>query len=182
MASDSKHADAAGELSVHVDKLVISPEETKDLCAPVSVDVQVSVSKPLQCPVWVLRLEVDMSSDANTERHVLPLAAQCAAAGSSTCCGSLASPVWPAASLEQAQAEGSTGALLRLSLYDAPGAAAARGATAASEGKGGDDSDALEALVSSTAGLPSLFDASCLVDVEGDEGGSPVRNIYNPFE
>lgn len=182
MATDSKHADAEEGLRINVESLSISPEETKDLCAAVSVDVQVSASKPLQCAVWVLRLEVDMSSDSNTERHVLPLAAQCVGPVSSVCNGSLVSPPWPAASLEQAQAEGSTGALLRLSLYDAPETNVSLGATAASESKGAPETDVLEALLATTAALPSLLDVSCLVDVDSEPGEAAVRNIYNPFE
>jgi len=184
MASDSKHAEDSAKQSISVNKLVISPEETKDLSAPVNINVELTLSQPVQCAVWVLRLEVDTSSDANTERHVLPLAAASLGFVSFTCSASLATPVWPAASVQQAQAEGCTGALLRLSLYDAP-MSLSHAATLQSHSKyavGSEDPEVLEALVASTAGLQSLLDVSCLVDIEDEDGSGATRNIYNPFE
>ncbi len=170
-------------MNVRVDKLVVSPEETEDLAQPVSIEVGYSPSAPIANAVWVLKLEVDMSSDADTERHVLPLAAVCDGAVSGACSSQLTSAPWPAGSLQQAQAAESTGALLRLSLFDLP--AATLGASVLSESKGADSAtlDDLPQVLAAVAGKESLLDISFMVDIEGGEGGSPqVRNIYNPLE
>jgi hypothetical protein len=181
MASDSKEAGVIP--LIHVERLIVEPEDTPELTAPVSVQVVYTPSHALTNAVWVLRLEVDMTNGEDTERHIIPLAAVYvgSVSGSEPSSCSLQSATWPRNGLAAAQAD-STGALLRLSVYDMP--LPSMRTEGQSEGKGDDiviPTVELSALLAETSCHASLLDISCMVDFDKSEDGEQVRSILNPL-
>ena len=159
------------EIEVEVIGLTITPEESADLTAPVTVALEFTPSEDIPHAVCMLHLVVDTSSASGATRHVLPVGSAFTAATAGKPCNVTVASGTLTAGDDVVLSDLSNTSVLRLSLFSLSAA------SGGSEGK----EDELEAAVAATQSTESILDVNMMVEIEASATGSVLRSIFSPL-